>query len=70
VRNEVKDFDILISEQHTDFKNSNLPKPFLIRLGFIGRVQEEKIEGVIGNVSLETYFQLIDNLTRFLNNKS
>ena len=47
VRHEVKDFDILISNQHTDFINSNLHKPFLIRLGFIGRVQEEMIEGVI-----------------------
>jgi hypothetical protein len=70
VRHEVKDFDILISNQHTDFINSNLPKPFLIRLGFIGRVQEEMIEGVIGNVSPETYNQLIANLTRFLKDKS
>ena len=67
VRHEVKDFDILISEQHADFTNTNLPKSFLIRLGFIGRVQEEMIEGVIGNVSPVTYLQLTDNLTRFLN---
>ncbi len=70
VRHEVKDFDILISNQHTDFKDTHLPKSFLIRLGFIGRVQEEMIEGVIGNVSPETYFQLIDNLTSFLKNNS
>jgi mRNA interferase MazF len=67
LRHEVKDFDILITDIHPDFTNTNLPKPFLIRLGFIGRVQEEKIEGVVGNISDTTYLQLIKNLTVFLN---
>lgn len=66
LRHEVKDFDILISNDHPDYKDSNLPKSFLIRLGFIGRVQEEKIEGVVGNIGQETYNQLINNLTNFL----
>jgi mRNA interferase MazF len=69
LRHEVKDFDILIPTNHPDFKDSNLPKPFLIRLGFIGRVQENRIEGIIGNISRNTYLQLINNLTLFLNTK-
>src|ERR1035438_7303343 len=67
LRHEVKDFDILITDNHPDFKDSNLPKSFLIRLGFIGRVQEERIEGVVGNIGEDTYIQLIKNLILFLN---
>lgn len=66
VKQEVKNFDILISENHPDFKISSLKVASIIRLGFIVSVPEFKIGGTIGNISRNTYSKVISNLIAFL----
>ncbi|MEO5572762.1 MAG: type II toxin-antitoxin system PemK/MazF family toxin [Bacteroidia bacterium] len=66
VKKEVKNFDVLISLNHPDFKISSLKVPSIIRLGFITSVPKFKIEGSIGNISKTTYNKVISNLIEFL----
>ncbi len=63
---EVKGFDLVLNENHPDYKESGLTYPGLIRLGVLSTVPENLIEGTIGKVSKETVAKLIVQLVDHL----
>jgi len=68
-RNRVVNFDLLISEEDSDFKNTGLLKTSLIRVGFLATIPENIIEGAIGEINENKYYELINNLLAHLKNK-
>ena len=66
INQEVKGLDIVINNNHSDFKLWGLPYPGIIRAGFIVTIPENIINGVIGNISDETTKILLKNLSEYL----
>lgn len=62
----VAGFDETITSGDTDFANSGLARPSLIRLGFLQAVPLRKIMGRIGSISAERHRRLLTNLSRHL----
>ena len=58
--------DILIDEDHPDFGSMELPRPSLIRTGFLDTIPSKSIEGSFGKVRAETVRQLRGNLAERL----
>ncbi|MDH5681778.1 MAG: transcriptional regulator, partial [Spirochaetota bacterium] len=63
---EVVDFDEIIDLNHPDFQGSGLKTPPVIRLGFLTVIPKDKILGVIGQASQNTYNILIQRLINYL----
>ena len=60
--------DLVIDQDHPDFKTTELPRPALIRTGFLDTIPSRAIQGKVGHVSKATVQQLRRNLAdRLLN---
>ncbi len=66
LRQEVKNFDEVISPTDTDFKTSSLVGKSLIRLGFLTVVPQSQIVGVIGSISSTRHQRLLKKLSDYL----
>lgn len=66
LRQEVKDFDEIISPTDSDFTASGLVGKSLIRLGFLTVVPQSKIVGVIGSISSNRHRRLLETLSSYL----
>jgi mRNA interferase MazF len=66
LRQEVKDFDELISPNDSDFASSGLVRESLIRLGFLAVLPRNKIVGVIGSISATRHKRLLEKLSEYL----
>jgi mRNA interferase MazF len=62
----VKDFDELISVTDADFLSSGLVGTSLVRLGFLVAVPQNRIMGVIGEISSERHKRLLKRLSDYL----
>lgn len=69
LRHYVAGFDVLIDEHHPDYHHSGLLKPGIIRLGFLGTIDSENLEGTLGYLSPSTFNELTDNLIKRLTEK-
>jgi len=65
-RHYIEGLDLIIDPNHKDFSHSGLTSPGIIRAAMITMVPTEIIEGIIGELSLDTYFLLISQLITFL----
>jgi len=68
IHNYVEGLDILIDESHVDFNYWGLPNAGIVRSGMITMISTEIIKGRIGELSKETYLQVVDQLIKFLRN--
>jgi len=66
LRQEVKNFDELISPTDSDFTASSLVGKSLIRLGFLTVVPQSQIVGVIGSISSTRHRRLLERLSEYL----
>ena len=66
LRQQVKGFDEIISEDDDDFATSGLDSDSLIRLGFLLVVPRKEIVGSIGEISSERHQRLLKNLSDYL----
>ncbi len=66
LRQEVKDFDEIISPTDSDFTASSLAGKSLIRLGFLTVVPQSQIVGVIGSISSARHRRLLEKLSDYL----
>lgn len=66
LRQEVKDFDELISPNDADFAASGLIRESLIRLGFLAVLPRAQISGTIGSISAERHKRLLEKLSAYL----
>lgn len=70
LRQQVKDFDEIISEADEDFASSGLDSESLIRLGFLLVLPRQQIIGSIGEISAERHQRLLKNLSDYLMKQS
>lgn len=70
VRQAVPDFDELVQKSDSDFPNSGLHAPSVIRLGFLATLSEKNLPGTIGSINPKRYQRLLKNLTAFLEKDS
>ena len=66
LRHEVKGWDERINRADNDFKTSGLKVPSLIRIGKLATVEEEALEGVLGQVSSERLKRILRRLSGYL----
>ena len=66
LRQEVKDFDNLISSTDSDFAESGLIQDSLIRLGFLAVLPQNRIAGKIGSIPSERHRRLLERLSAYL----
>ncbi|MDQ6785913.1 MAG: type II toxin-antitoxin system PemK/MazF family toxin, partial [Acidobacteriota bacterium] len=66
LRQEVKDFDELVSLNDSDFASSGLVRESLIRLGFLAVLPRSQIVGVIGSISTTRHERLLKKLSDYL----
>ncbi len=66
LRQEVKDFDEIISPADRDFAVSGLVGESLIRLGYLTVVPQSQIVGVIGSISSIRHQGLLEKLSSYL----
>ena len=62
LRHEVKKWDEPIKRVDDDFKSSGLKVVSLIRIGKLGTVEEEVLEGVLGRVSAERLVRILQKI--------
>lgn len=63
---QVRDFDDVIDQSHSDFADSGLKATSLIRLGFLAVLPADQFIGVLGSISEERHRRLLRNLSAFL----
>jgi mRNA interferase MazF len=63
---QVAGFDDLIESAHSDFRQSGLKAPSLIRLGFLVVLPTDQLLGVLGSISSERDRRLLQRLGAFL----
>ncbi|MBC7930635.1 MAG: type II toxin-antitoxin system PemK/MazF family toxin [Rubrivivax sp.] len=66
LRQQVKDFDEIISPADVDFASSGLLAESLIRLGFLAVLPRKSIVGSIGVISKESRERLLQTLSNYL----
>ena len=66
LRQQVKDFDEVISPSDADFASSGLLTESLIRLGFLAVLPRKSIVGSIGEISKERHERLLQTLSKYL----
>lgn len=66
LRQQVKDFDEVLSPDDDDYVSSGLAATSLIRLGFLGLVARRDVTGVIGAISPERHRRLLKKLSDYL----
>ena len=66
LQNKVENFDLMLSEDDPDFKETGLVRTSLIRPGFMAVIPENVIEGTIGKISDLKYNVLINIIIKHL----
>jgi mRNA interferase MazF len=66
LRQYIDGFDEIIRTEDLDFMDSGLVKESLIRLAFLGIVQQTEVIGSIGSISKERHAKLLSNLSNYL----
>lgn len=66
LRQQVKDFDEVLSPSDMDFKSSGLLAESLIRLGFLAVLPRKTIAGSIGAISKERHERLLRTFADYL----
>lgn len=66
LRQEVRDFDEVISPSDSDFKSSGIVRESLVRLGFLAVLPLNRVAGKIGSISPERHRRLLEKLSAFL----
>jgi mRNA interferase MazF len=66
LRQQVKDFDEVVSPSDADFATSGLLAESLIRLGFLAVLPRKSIAGSIGAISKERHERLLQTLSNYL----
>ncbi len=69
LRQQVKDFDEIISPADADFVSSGLVSESLIRLGFLAVLPRSGVVGSIGAISSERHRRLLKTLSEYLTEK-
>ena len=67
LRYKVEGLDEVIKRTDDDFKPSGLKVPSLIRIGKLATVEEEVLEGVLGEISSERLTKILKRLRTILN---
>jgi len=62
LRHKVEGWDEVIKRTDDDFKPSGLKVPSLIRIGKLATVEEEVLEGVLGEISSERLTKILKRL--------
>lgn len=68
IKQHIPEFDELISETDSDYKNTGLLQKSLIRLGFLAILKQKSVKGSIGQISEIRYKKLINNLSSYISN--
>ncbi|MGV0023912.1 hypothetical protein [Phormidesmis priestleyi] len=63
---EVVGFDEVIGISDSDFSQSGLNAPSLVRLGFLAVLPRRNVAGAIGLISSERYERLMKRLSQYL----
>lgn len=63
---QVAEFDEPIEPSHTDFADSGLKAPSLIRLGFLAVLPEDSLLGMLGSIAPDRHRRLLQRLATFL----
>jgi len=66
IRHEIKDRDEKIGRADDDFKSSGLKAQSLIRIGKLATVEEEVLEGVLGEVSSGRLMRVLKRISTHL----
>lgn len=66
LRQEIKNFDEVISKRDADFSGSGLVADSLIRLAFLAVVPGRNVVGSIGSISSKRHEKLLKNLSGYL----
>jgi mRNA interferase MazF len=66
LRQEVEDFDDVISSGDPDFASSGLIQDSLIRLGFLAVLPQNRVAGKIGSISSKRHRRLLERLSAYL----
>lgn len=66
LRQQVSGFDEIIGTTETDFAQSGLSAPSLIRLGYLATVPENHVLGTIGSIAKERHERLLRSLSEYL----
>ena len=66
LRQEVPEFDEIIGPTESDFDQSGLSAPSLIRLGYLATVPANHVLGTIGSIASERHERLLRSLSEYL----
>ena len=62
----ISNFDELIQFNDTDFPDSGLIKPSVVRLSFLAIVRRAELMGQLGTISRDRHQRLLSNLANYL----
>lgn len=66
LHNAVKGLDLILDEEHEDYKQSGLKYPGVVRVAHVFTMSEETIEGTIGKLIKPTLKRLKNNLGEYI----
>jgi len=66
LRHAVENWDEVIEQVDGDFQSSGLKGPSLIRIGKLATVEEDMLEGVLGEVSSDRLAAILSRIADFL----
>jgi mRNA interferase MazF len=66
LRQQVPDFDEILSPGDVDYESSGVVETSLVRLGFLGLAAQRDVIGVIGAISPERHKRLLKRLSDYL----
>jgi mRNA interferase MazF len=66
LQQHIPNFDELIQLNDTDFPDSGLVKPSVVRLSFLAIVRRADVMGQLGTISRDRYQRLLSNLANYL----
>lgn len=69
LRHAVPNFDDILTTDDPDFLTSGLKTTSLVRLGFLNSLPDERIAGVLGEISPDRLQRLCQNLADFIARK-
>lgn len=70
LRHAVVNWDEEIKETEDDFESSGLKGPSLIRIGKLATVEEEVLEGVLGEISAQRLTAILLKMTDYLERRT
>ena len=63
---EVEGFDLILREDHPEFKDTGLKRASLIRLGYLTTIASARVPGKIGRIPRGHFSLLIERLVNYL----